>query len=257
MSAAQDAGPSTTIVFLHHFGGSARSWDHVIGRLRADYGCVAPDLRGFGDASQAGGPYSIARYADDVADLLARLDLERCVLVAHSMGGKIALAFAAQRPPGLVGLVLLAPSPPTPEPMSDTDRARMLAAHGDREAALAIITRITARPLSAALIACTADDMLRSSGQAWAAWLEHGSREDLFLADETLSLPALVVSGTLDNTIPTGVIAREVMPRLGLASLVTVAGSGHLLPVEAAGETSELIRSFLAKPMGGNKGARP
>jgi pimeloyl-ACP methyl ester carboxylesterase len=174
-----EAEPPVPIVFLHHFGGSARTWDGVIGHLRAEHRCVAPDLAGFGAAHEAPGPFTAARYADDLAKLLDGIGSERYVIVGHSMGGKIALAFAARRPAGLAGLVLLAPSPPTPEPMTHEDRAATLAGHGDRDAALATLAKITARALSATMAERTVDDMLRSSPEAWAAWLESGSREDI------------------------------------------------------------------------------
>jgi len=125
---AQGAGPPVTIVLLHHFGGSARTWDPMIDHLRAELDCVAPDLRGFGAAHAFAGPYTVDQYADDVARLVDRLALERFVLVGHSMGGKIALALAARRPAGLASLVLLAPSPPAPEPMSEEDRSAALPA---------------------------------------------------------------------------------------------------------------------------------
>ena len=45
-------GPGPAWVLLHYFGGSARSWDPVAAALGGT--CVAPDLRGFGDAPPAG-----------------------------------------------------------------------------------------------------------------------------------------------------------------------------------------------------------
>ena len=113
-------------MFLHHFGGSSRAWSEVINQLGDDYHCVAPDLRGFGDSDAPAANYSIKDYADDVAGLVEVLKLKRYVLIGHSMGGKIALYYAAQKPSGLELLVLLAPSPPVPEPMDEAERRRLL-----------------------------------------------------------------------------------------------------------------------------------
>lgn len=237
-----EPAPPPTLVFLHHFGGSARTWDGVVGRLRAEYDCVAPDLRGFGTASGQGGPFSVAQYADDAADLARRLGLERYVLVGHSMGGKIALAWAARRPMGLVSLVLLAPSPPNPEPMSEEDRAEMLAGYGDRQAALATIAKITARQLQRGVAERTADDMLRSSKAAWTAWLEVGSREDISAKVEGVATPVLVAAGEEDRAIPADVQITETVPRLRDARLVTLPETGHLLPLEAEAVVADLIR---------------
>ncbi|MEJ7674662.1 MAG: alpha/beta fold hydrolase [Chitinophagaceae bacterium] len=41
---------NTTLVFLHYFGGSSKSWNGVIEQLKESFHCIAIDLRGFGDS---------------------------------------------------------------------------------------------------------------------------------------------------------------------------------------------------------------
>lgn len=230
------------LVFLHSFGGSARAWDPVIERLRGEHDYDAPDLRGFGSARALSGPYTVDAYADDVAGLIAQLGFERYIVIGHSMGGKIALALAARRPEGLEALVLLAPSPPTPEPIGD--RAAMLAAYGDRGAALATAKRIAKRPLAPALLDRVVEDLLRSAKPAWSAWVQEGSCEDISTKVGRLSVPALVLSGTDDAAIPTPVLTSEVMPCLLHGELMTIAGAGHLLQLEAADDVVEAIETM-------------
>ncbi len=57
--------------------------------------------------------------ADDAAAPAAGLG--PFLRVGHSMRGKVAVALAAWRPPGLAGVILIALSPPCPEPMTDDD----------------------------------------------------------------------------------------------------------------------------------------
>ncbi len=243
---AGSGGQRPAIVFLHYFGGSRRAWDGVIAQLGDRYDCFAPDLRGFGDAWNVGCPFTVDTYADDVAELIADCGIERFVLVGHSMGGKIALALAARRPAGLASLVLLAPSPPSPEPMSDDDREKMLASHGDRNAARATARKIVGRPLAPIRLEEVVQDMLVTSAAAWRAWYEGGSRETLTAVGH-LSLPTLVLSGSDDSVIPRTVLESDVMPCLSNARLISIAGSGHLLPLEATDEVAGLIeRAALA-----------
>ena len=56
--------------------------------------------------------------ADDAETVALTLSLSRYVLVGHSMGGKLAQIVAKRQPDALVGLVLVAPAPPTPMPWS-------------------------------------------------------------------------------------------------------------------------------------------
>ena len=123
--------PRPRLVFAHYFGGSARSWTTLADRLGDDMDCVVPDLPGFGDTPPPT-DLSLDGWVDAFASLAGDAPF---VAVGHSMGGKIALALAARRPATLTGLILLAASPPTPEPMSDDDRQASLAAYGSRRAA--------------------------------------------------------------------------------------------------------------------------
>lgn len=124
-------GARPVLVFLHYFGGSSRAWFPLLDRLENSFRCIAPDLRGWGDSEATETGYAVAQVATDTAALIGALTIERYVLVGHSMGGKAALALASRQPTGLDALILLAPSPPTPEPIEDAERARLLQTHPD------------------------------------------------------------------------------------------------------------------------------
>ncbi len=228
-------------MFLHHFAGSARTWRPVIDRLADRYRCVAPDLRGFGGSDAPAQGYAVRDYADDVAGLVATMQLEAYVLVGHSMGGKIALALAARQPRGLTALVLVAPSPPTPEPMSADARISQVRAHGDRAAAHDTVRRITRTPLSTMVVEQLVDDSVRSAPQAWRAWLEHGSQEDISAAMPSITVPTSVVAGGDDPVIPPALLRRELLAHLPGAMMIVVPSVGHLLPLEATAETAAHI----------------
>src|SRR5215207_8184073 len=116
---------SPALVFLHYFAGSSRSWDHVSDALSRSSRCVRFDLPGFG-RSPPPPAYSVHKVAHLVSAEITRLHLDHYVVVGHSMGGKIAMACAVAQPRGLAGLILVAPSPPSPEPMDELERRRLL-----------------------------------------------------------------------------------------------------------------------------------
>ena len=236
-----------TLVFLHHYGGSSRTWTEVIDVLRADFRCVAADLRGFGDSPTAppGGGYTVDENADDVIALVESLGLTHYLLVGHSMGGKFALAVAARTagtPLSPLALLLCAPSPPTPEPMTDDERAQTRAAWGKRDAALATVAKITGASLPPPIALRTVADMLRVSHDAWGAWEDAGSKENIADRMGAITIPTHILVGDKDPVVPADVQTREVVARLADTRLTVIPGAGHLLPLEATGEVARAIR---------------
>ncbi|MGI4951835.1 MAG: alpha/beta fold hydrolase [Janthinobacterium lividum] len=223
-------------MLLHYFGGSARSWEPLTAVLGGH--CLAPDLRGFGDAPP-GGPMRVADYADDAMPLLR----DGCILVGHSMGGKVALTVAARRPPGLRGLVLVAPSPPGPEPMTDDSRTKLRAAWNDPEAAQELARTISRHGDGPAFDRIVADH-LRASQRGWLAWLDEGSKENLCALAEQVAVPVLVVAGAEDEALGPDVQERETMPSLPSATLHIIAGSRHLIPLDAPEQLGAAITGW-------------
>ncbi len=230
------------LVFLHYFGGSSETWTAVIDRLADSARCVAPDLRGFGE-SEAVGQYAMADYADDLEGMVEALGLTRYIVVGHSMGGKIALAFAMRQPAGLQSLILIAPSPPSHEPMPESERSRLLSTHGERAAAEETARKIAVSPLTNVQFEQVVADNLRTSEAAWRAWLKYGSREDFAGSMDKITVPVLVIVGEADPVLPPRLIKEQVVSRIAGARLVTVPGTGHLLPLENPEATAQLIRT--------------
>lgn len=235
-----------TLVFLHYFGGSALEWQAVMDELSGQYRCLAIDLRGHGDSDAPATGYSVPDMADDVIKLLRTMAVDDFVLVGHSMGGKVALALASQKPAGLQSLVLLAPSPPVPEPIPANDRAAMLANHGYRAYAEQTVTKITARPLAQSVKDQIVSDNLRTADVAWKAWLTFGSKEDISDQMSAIRIPVGILVGTDDEALLPVVQPTMTIPYLKTATLTMIDGAGHLLPWETPGDVAAFIRQHLA-----------
>ncbi len=236
------------LVFLHYFGGSAQSWREVTGALENDFYCVAPDLRGFGK-SQDAASFEIEDYARDISNLTAALELKNYILIGHSMGGKIALNIAAQKPKGLRSLILFAPSPPTPEPMAEDERRRMLTTHGTRNAAEETVAGGVCRTLAGAVYEQAIKDNLESSEAAWRAWLETGSRRNIAPVMQEIEVPICAAVGAKDENITAELTTREIISRVAYGDLSVIANAKHLLPLEAPAETAERIRDAVRKTL--------
>ncbi|WP_242124254.1 alpha/beta hydrolase [Sphingobium sp. Sx8-8] len=104
-----------TLILLHGNLDHARSWDDVARALRHDWHVVCPDLRGHGDSAWSpDGAYSMPYFTYDLAQFIRQLGDEQVTIVAHSMGGAIAVRYSAIYPEKvrkLVSIEGLGPSP--------------------------------------------------------------------------------------------------------------------------------------------------
>lgn len=233
-----------TLIFLHFFGSSPREYGPLINLLALRYQCLAPDLRGFGDSYvRATNDYSVDAMTDDVVCLMDDY-AGPFMVVGHSMSGKVALNLASRQPDGLLGLVLLAPSPPSPEPIDKAERKRLLTTHGQRLAAEETLKKITAAPLSEAYQEIIISDNLRSSPAAWNAWLKYGSREDISDRMPWVQVPIQVVLGGEDNHINFGLMRKTLLNHFPDAWLTTIDGAAHVLPLEKPAEVARIVDTF-------------
>lgn len=101
------AGRGKAVVFLHGMTGSTRDWANQIPALSPKYRVVALDHRGHGKsaAPRKEEEYSLPIFANDVFGLLTMLNIKKCCLVGHSIGGFIALEFALKHQDMLTALV--------------------------------------------------------------------------------------------------------------------------------------------------------
>jgi pimeloyl-ACP methyl ester carboxylesterase len=234
-----------TVVALHCWASASREYDALRPLLPTDTTLLAPDLPGFGaQPAPAGFDYSVQAYTDWLADYIWQHSLTDYTLIGHSMSGKFALALAARQPTGLCRLVLLSPSPPAGEPMTDADRAASLAAWGKPEEAEKTFHTITCRPLSPEVHAHIVADNLRTTHAAWSIWLEQGAREDITALMPQLAVPCHLLVGEGDKPIPPDTQRCLTLPLLPPGTPFTVVpGAGHLLPLEAPEVVAQAVLS--------------
>jgi len=103
------------LILLHGGRDHCRNWDWVARALRKDWHIIAPDLRGHGDSAHApSGDYSISGFVYDLAQLIHQQKLAPVRIVAHSLGGNIALRYAGLFPESVSRLVAIEGMGPSP-----------------------------------------------------------------------------------------------------------------------------------------------
>lgn len=240
-----DRGRSKTLVFLHYFGGAARSWDLVTARLQDRFHCVPLDLPGFGSCRPLEN-LSLRGFARHVLNRLRELDISECCLIGHSMGAKIALLSAVESISTQINeLILVAPSPPTIEPMPEEEKERMLV-HPDREVAAETVRRGTKINLPPEIFQMAIETQLIVEEKTWEWWLKEGMAHSIANSMDCLTANVTLISSKDDSVITPKVIKEKVLSVLKPDKSITTEGVGHLIPLEKPEWLSEQLKKILA-----------
>ena len=96
------------LLLIHGGRDHCRNWDWTAEALRDDWHIIAPDLRGHGDSQWSpDGSYTMAGYIYDLAQLIHQQRLAPVTIIAHSLGGNIALRYAGIYPGSVARLVAI------------------------------------------------------------------------------------------------------------------------------------------------------
>lgn len=254
----RDWGAGRPVVFLAGWALSSRMWGRAMLRL-AERGarCVAYDRRGHGRSADPGGGYDYDTLADDLAAVMAVLDLRDAVLVGHSMaGGEIVRYLTRHGRDRVRGVVLLAPTLPFPLQAPDNpegfersvfDRLRDAVVDDfpgwmDANAA-PFFTPDTGAGAVAWVKGMMGESALHALAGCFDAMVGTDFRREL----AALDLPALVIHGDADSSAPLELTGRPTAALLPQGRLVVYEGAPHGLFVTHAAQLQlDLERAILA-----------
>ncbi len=119
------------LLMIHGGRDHCRNWDWVAQALRNEWHVIAPDLRGHGDSQWSlDGSYTLPGYIYDLAQLVHQQHLAPVTIIAHSLGGQIALRYAGIYPDAVARLVSIEGIGPPPERLAERGK-RGIAARMD------------------------------------------------------------------------------------------------------------------------------
>lgn len=260
-----DRGAGRPIVLLHGLGAQLRNFAYgVADALAADHRVILMDRPGSGYSTPTGDQSGILEQAAIVAAFIGALELDRPLLVGHSLGGAIALGVASHHPDAIGGLALLAPltqpAGAMPAPIAGAIR------HGGvaREA----FTDLLGTPLAQTTFglrwgkifapeAVPADFATRGGAALGnrpmsvnAAMLEMASvdRDMAAIASRygSIEMPVAMLYGRDDQVVdPTvdGAHARSAIA----GALLEMTGGGHMLPVTHPQVSAAFIRTCASR----------
>ena len=102
-----DSGKGTAIVLLHGFLENKKMWQEYVTFFSENYRLITMDLLGHGESDCLGYVHSMEENANVVHEVLEHLHIQKAIIVGHSMGGYVGLAFAELYPKKIQKLVLL------------------------------------------------------------------------------------------------------------------------------------------------------
>jgi pimeloyl-ACP methyl ester carboxylesterase len=231
------------IVCVHGYTGSADAFNALARQLEDRYRILALDVRGHGESAWSpAGAYSYADQAGDLAEFATRLGLDKFVLVGTSMGGIIAMVYAAEHAERLSGLVINDIGPDV-----EAGSQRITGLVGSRPDEFATLEEAMAyrREVSPIVAGRSAEDqrelalgvLRRRPDGRWMwkmdpAYIEqrvrHGApaRPPLWPALQALPCHTLVVWGA-ESDVLSEAQARRMVDVLPRGELVNVPGIGH------------------------------
>jgi len=248
------------VFFLHGNFGSWRWFQPVMERMeKSPYKGVALDLPGFGDSSKPERPISIDNYAREFSQFVQAFEKQGILLkpgqkikiVAHSLGGAVALQYAVDHPQKVEKMLLIDPCPvnglKTPEeyyPILSTYRDNV----GLLQTALgATIPSGDPDKLLPRLV----DDALQMDKRAFTENARALERFNVQQRVQQFSFPVHILVGELDSLV-TPELLHTTLLSIPQASLQIIENTGHSVPVEKPDRFLAILQDFF-----GQEGVEP
>ena len=255
----QDYGTAgkTPMLCVHGGAASGHWFDFVAGDFNADHHVLAIDQRGHGDSAWApAAEYTYERYAGDLDEFAAKLDLRDFVLIGHSMGGAVALTYAALHPGRLAKLVIV----DTTLHMTP-DRIAKLREVGTRPGRTyatreEFVSRFRLRPADSSAVPEVLRHLAGHAAQqnpdgTWG----HKFDRDVYAVRESVDglphwsnirIPSLLVKGGRSSRISPDIVA-EVQKRAPQVEFAEVPDSDHHVTLDNPAGFTRAVNAFLAR----------
>lgn len=235
-------GKGSPLVLIHGFPLDSSIWNDVVPLLEGDFDLILPDLRGFGGSPTVGSPYSLSEMADDIAGLLDRLNVGKCALAGHSMGGYIALAFTRKYPHRVSGLGLVSSQTSADAPQRRQGRFQEVA-EVEKNGIGSIVDGMAPKLSTDLRVqARVREVMTRQRGAGVVGALKAmAERRDAADVLSSIQLPVVILHGVEDRLIPIE-RAREMKRDHPFVRLVELLDAGHMPMMEAPEKTAEVLK---------------
>ena len=235
------------LVFVNALGTDLRIWDRVVLHLTDRHPVLRFDKRGHGLSDCPPAPYTIHDFSTDLLGLLDQLEISQAILVGISVGGMIALDFAACWPELVHSMVLCDTAPVIGTADLWNDRIDKLRERGMEFMAETILARWFApafKERSPAAYRGYYNMLTRTPVEGYTGTCEAIRDADLTEATGTIGANTLILCGTEDVSTPPDLV-RELVELMPNAEFQEIPGAGHSTCIEQPGAVAKQIERFL------------
>jgi len=246
-----DTGVGTPLLLIHGFPHDRSLWQPQLDGMGEDIRVIAPDLRGFGASTEVPDMMTMDAYAADLKELVDELGLQQAVVCGLSMGGYIALAFLANYPEVVHGLILCNTRSGADDEKGRAGRyatAKKARDEGMENIAEGMVPKMiteataTAHPERRAAVK---DLMARQRPTAVIAALRGmAARPDRTPMLATIKVPTLIITGSKDELILPEE-SEAMAAAIPESKLVIIPDVAHLSNVEDPDAFNKVVREFV------------
>jgi len=257
----KDWGSGQPVVFSHGWPLSADAWESQMVFLAAHgYRCIAHDRRGHGRSSQPWHGNDMDTYADDLAELMAALNLEGATLIGHSTGGgEVARAIGRHGTARIAKVVLMGSVTPLMVKTDSNPNGLPIAAFDKIRAGVTADRSQFFKDLTTAFYGANRQGHTVSQGTRDAFWLQGmqgGLKNELdcikafsetdFTEDlKKIDMPTLIIHGDDDQIVPIAASAMLTLKLVKNASLKIIPGGPHGLSDTHKEQLNDILIAFL------------
>lgn len=230
-----------TLVLLHGWGCDWQIWSPVIFELSKSYQLIIPDLPAFGQSSTPHEVWDSQTYADWLEKLLQKIiPSQKCILVGHSFGGKIAAIYASAHPAQVKNLILTAASG-LPSPLTNQQKLQQR------------LAAMIPSSLKHAIPAALREKVLHTMGAATdhfhstppqQAILKKIVRENISQHLTKITAPTLLLWGDQDQDTPLSQ-GKEFARYINGSDLVVLPNTGHFAFIDQPKKFIEEMCAFI------------
>lgn len=246
------SGTGISVVLIHGFVEDCSIWGNFAEKLSEFSKVINLDLPGHGKSIDNKPINSLEDYVAAVKEILDKENIEKAVIVGHSMGGYISLAFADMFPEKLLGFCLFHSVPFADSDEKKQARENMIKeiSEGRKEALLKVHAKNIYAPHNVSKYEYeikqgfnVANNM--SNSEIIASIRAMKNRPDRSKIYKNLKVPALYIIGKQDNFISSDILEKIEMPENN--DILILENSGHAGFVEETDKSIEMFKKFIKK----------